>query len=96
MVSKGYIERAKELVDLVKKLSIKPVSSKDTEPNHTDKQYVPINDLTCLIGAGAEILNFNLQQGGGLFQHNVIYQDYRFIAVTKEPHALEIRNGLRY
>ncbi len=50
---------------------------------------VELEDITCLLGAGAEIICLNQPSFGDLLQE-VRYGEHEFIAASKESYAPEI------
>lgn len=86
---KGYIQVTKEVLEEAIRLK----EGRRAEGYGDDKHYVSLEQMTCLIGAGAGIINLNNKEGSG-FVHEVIYKDHIFVTASERPYAPNIHPSL--
>lgn len=70
--------KTKELADTILQINVDSQEGKD-------KFFATVDELTCLLEAGANMVRWNFDQGDGTYTHEIKYKKYKFICSTTEP-----------
>lgn len=70
--------KTKQLADSILQINIDSQDGKDTF-------FATVDELVCLLDAGADKVRWNFDQGDGTYTHEIIYKKFKFICSTTEP-----------